>query len=365
MSIGISLKNTAKLWSKYGSHAGRFFNTFLDNRRVFRKGSRPGKGPLVLIFNASPVCDARCSFCEYWKRSGDDSCPAATTEERAEIVKQAGEAGVWLLSFCAAEPLLMTDIENLIALAKSSGMLVNISTNGSRLKEKARMLCELDVDMVTISIDSHVASEHDSLRGYPGLYSRIEDGVEQLRRLRSKRKPWICVRHLLSGRNAFALAEMVDAWHQRCDEILLKVISSTSDGIYKVPPEFAFDPGRMSDFREYFSYVLKKYPELDNGYHRNIPDHIAGVLPQDRYFCMAGSFFGDIDQKGDLYACIEQGESMGNVIDSGLLELWASDKMVGFRKDLKGKRRCQGCWADRFRQGVMVHKVLNLLGGIG
>lgn len=365
MSYELPLKNMMKLWSKYGSHTGRFISTFMDNRRVFQKGGRPKRGPLVLIFNASPVCNARCSFCKYWKKSGEDYLRASTSEERAKIVKQAGAAGVWLLSFCAAEPLLMDDIEDLIALAKRAGMLVNISTNGSRLKEKARMLCDLGVDMVTISIDSHIASEHDDLRGYPGLYSKIEEGVEQLREIRSKGKPWICVRHLLSGKNAFNVAEMVNAWRSRCDEMLFKVISSTNDGTYTVPPEFAFDPERISDFREYFFQVLKKYPELDNEYHRNIPDHIAGTLPQDRYFCMAGSFFGDIDQKGDLYACIEQGESMGTVLDGGMMELWASEKMNSFRKNLKENRRCQACWADRFRQGVIVQKVLNVLGGVG
>ncbi|MBD3425647.1 MAG: radical SAM protein [Candidatus Omnitrophica bacterium] len=360
---GLSVKDITDLWSKYGRHPVRLLRTFLDNARVLRHNAIPRRGPLVLVFNASTVCDAKCSFCEYWRRPRSSDRQEATLKERAEIVRQAGEAGVWLLSFCAAEPFLMSDLEDLILVAKRGGMLVNISTNGSKLREKAGMLCEFGVDMVTISVDSHIASEHDSLRGYPGLYTRIEEGVHELLRMRKKRRPWISVRHLLTGKNAFGADELVKSWRKRSDDIIFKVISSTGDGMYKVPPGFEIDQNKAPEFREYFLGLLEKYPELDNEYHRRIPDHVAGTLSGEEYRCMAGIFFGDLDPEGGLYACIEQGEVLGNVIESGFMGAWTGDKMRKFRENLLMKKRCDRCWGDRFRQGLLVEKALKIIGG--
>ena len=357
------MKDLSGLWIKYGGGVGRFLATFRDNARVFARGTVPQRGPLAVVFNASGECDAKCSFCDWWKkpRQGDREL---STEERKRIIRDLGSSGVWFLSFCIAEPLLMDDLEELILEARKSGMLVNISTNGSKLEEKAGMIVGSGVRMVTVSIDSHDAAVHDGLRGFPGLFEKVEKGVRKLKRIRKGRRPWIIARYLISGRNCFDIDKFIERWGSEVDEIVMKPIRTTPDGLYHVPEEMRVNPGDENRFREYFSGILKRFPGINNAYHRKIPDHLFGASASGDH-CFAGTFFADVGQAGELYPCIEQGEVLGNLTKESFMGIWRSQQTADFRRNFRKMRKCRDCWGDKFLSGLMVQKVLKLTGGLG
>ncbi len=355
-------KDISALWVKYGGRTGRFLATFLDNARVFKRGKMPRRGPLVVVFNAGGECDAKCSFCDWWKephRGGGE----LSTEERKRIIRDLGASGVWLLSFCIAEPLLMGDLEDLILEARKSGMLVNISTNGSRLEEKAGMISDSGVRIVTVSIDSHDAGIHDGMRGYPGLFGKVEKGISRLKRARKGRRPWIIARHLVNGKTYFDIDKFIERWENEVDEIVMKPMRTTPDGLYHVPEDMRVKPGDGTRFREYFSGVLRRFPGVDNAYHRRIPDYLFGT-PVDGDHCFAGTFFADVGRSGEIYPCVERGEVLGSLTDKSFMDIWKSQNMAGFRRDFREKRKCRDCWGDRFMQGLMVQGVLKLTGGM-
>lgn len=352
-----------KLLSKYGKNPRRFVATFMDNRRVYLTNGAPKRGPLVLVFNLSPSCDAKCVFCEYWKKSVTPE-ERLSTADRLKVVRSAAASGVWMFSFCSAEPLLADDLDVLIDEAKVTGMLVNVSTNGSRLEEKAVMLTRLGVDTVTVSIDSHESAAHDALRGFPGLFDRITRGMDRLRAVRKGRRPWLAARHLVSGRNCFAIRDFIRRWSGKVDEVILKPVFSSRDGVFVVPDDMRVDPSREREFREYFSRTLREHPELDTAYHRLIPDYLFGRDPKNVHRCFAGTFFADVGHDGTLSPCTEYGFSAGNILENDLLTVWASDGMRDFRKALKEKKKCAECWGDKFSQGMLVERAMRITGGI-
>ncbi|MDD4013440.1 MAG: radical SAM protein [Candidatus Omnitrophica bacterium] len=358
-----SSMDIAGLYAKFGKNLPRFFMTFLDNRRVFLTNATPRRGPLAVVYNLSAKCDAKCPFCGYW-RAGQEHGTELSFSEKSELIRGLAKAGVWLLSFCGAEPLLVEEIDALMHLAKSSGMLVNISTNGSRLFEKTSSILRSGVDSVTVSVDSHTRAVHDRLRNSPGLFEALSIGIDGLKCSRKGKSPWLAARCLVSRENWFSLREYVEHWSGRVDEIVFKPVCSSSDGMFLIPPEMAPDPERKAEFIAYFADILRDHPKLDTPYHRHLAEYLFGNCPGAQTYCFAGTFFADIDREGYLHPCTEYGSKLGNVIREGFLGVWSSPEARKFRSNIRKLKKCSSCWGDKFSSGIMVERVLKLTGGI-
>lgn len=361
----MDILDVKRLWGEYGSNPGRFLLTFLDNRRVFLRGTVPRRGPLAAIFNLSNRCNAKCRFCDYW-RSGPAEKSELPTAKKIAILKELAQAGVWLLSLCSAEPLLSEDIDEVIAEAKRQRMLVNVSTNGAVLEQSVEMLIDMGVDRVTVSIDSHEAAIHDEARGGAGLFDRMERGVEYLRKSRKAAdRPLVVARCLVSGKNCFAIREFVEYWRDKTDRIVLKPIYESPDGLFHIPEEMIPRQEKEAEFRDYFAEILEQYPELDSQYHRLVPDHLFGKGHDASWYCFAGTFYTDIDCEGNIYPCAEFGSGFGNILEKSFMDIWRSEPLRGFRGELKEKKKCPGCWGDKFIADMQVQKAMDFLGGIG
>ncbi|MBD3380217.1 MAG: radical SAM protein [Candidatus Omnitrophica bacterium] len=351
-----------RIWTKYGRGFTRFLPAFIDNIRTYKTGGKPSRGPLGAVFNASARCDAECPFCGYW-RADPLAGNELSTKDKLRVIEELAGAGVWLLSFCGAEPLLMHDLEELIAAAKKRGLLVNISTNGGELQEKAPVLIRNRVDTVTVSIDSKDPYSHDKIRGYKGLYDRLSKGIARIREDRRGKRPRVIARHLVHSGNYLDIQEFVRAWYGRVDEIIFKPIMQSRDGTYKVPRECKPRPSDRKAFSSLYNKLLTSYPFLATEYHKALPDILFGEGPAKSYSCLAGTFFADIDCAGNLYPCAEYGRKEGNILEEGFMPLWSSGKMAEFRKYMKSLKRCRGCWGDKFSSGITVQKLLEFIGG--
>jgi len=285
----------------------------------------------------------------------DNSTPnkkSLSTKEKIGIIKQLGRAGVWLLSFCSGEPLLSNDLEVLIKNAKKEGMLVNISTNGSLLEQKAEMLVNSGVDFIIVSVDSYNHKLHDEIRGFKGLFESINKGIEKIKHLRKNKRPYIEIRCLVNKINAFQLNEFVDYWKGRVDNIMFKPIYKNPAILFKIPNQLEFHMEDENNFRTYYNRFLNKHKKIDNLYHRGIPNFFFKEdILKKQYPCFAGTFFGEIDCEGNLYSCQEMSQSLdghlGNLVKDDFSELWSSVKMNRLRSHLKSGSRCS-CWVERF-----------------
>ncbi|MBL7129988.1 MAG: radical SAM protein [Candidatus Omnitrophica bacterium] len=359
---------TFQIINKYAKNLNRFFPTFIDNSRVYLFRAKPNRGPLAVVWDINNRCNARCIFCNYWKIRLDHSLPQKkelTTKEKIAIVKQLSEAGVWLLSFCSGEPLLSEDLELLIKEAKRQHMLVNISTNGLLLEEKAEMLVNAGVDFITVSVDSHRQELHDEIRGRKGLFDCLRRGIEKIRYLRTNRQPYIEIRHLINKINAFELNEFVDYWGERIDNIVFKPIYKNTTTLFEIPPQMQFQFEEKTQFNNYYHRFLDAHKKLDNLYHRQIPTFFfKKEALRQKYLCLGGIFFGEIDCEGNLYPCQEMDVGLdgrlGNLTKDNFLDIWRSKKIEGFRKLFKSRLRCS-CWTERFLFNIYLESFLRPL----
>ncbi|MCB9555291.1 MAG: radical SAM protein [Deltaproteobacteria bacterium] len=135
--------------------------------------------PLHLIHAVTARCNARCGFCA-WNPELYQDHDELTTAEIKQLYTDAKRAGLISVSVWGGEPLLRPDIEQIVAHARSVGLLTNMVTNGTLLERKMdRVLPYLD--RLCISVD-HASDKHDQIRGVPGLFNKLISATERVQR---------------------------------------------------------------------------------------------------------------------------------------------------------------------------------------
>jgi MoaA/NifB/PqqE/SkfB family radical SAM enzyme len=103
-----------------------------------------------------------------------------TTSESLSLIDELVDCGVRAVVL-SGEPLARPDWWALAERAVRCGLDVEIETSGALITdETADHLAALGVARVVVSIDSHLAEEHDALRGVPGLHERAREAVRLL-----------------------------------------------------------------------------------------------------------------------------------------------------------------------------------------
>jgi MoaA/NifB/PqqE/SkfB family radical SAM enzyme len=134
--------------------------------------------PVLLNFEVTMRCNARCSFCDYWKTPAD-----ARDGEVAEFAEIARHFSPMLVTFTGGEPTLRRDLEEIVASVRGAVRYtyVQLITHGAMLTlDRAKSLWDAGVDQFNISLD-YLDERHDAARGIPGLTEKILTLVPQMR----------------------------------------------------------------------------------------------------------------------------------------------------------------------------------------
>ena len=134
--------------------------------------------PVLVHFEVTERCNARCSFCDYWKTH-----PSARANELSSYADAARYFNPILVTFTGGEPLLRQDLEELVSSVSGAVRLkyIMLMTHGGMLsRERARSLWSAGVNQFNISLD-YVDGRHDRARGIPGLTEKIYGAVSAMR----------------------------------------------------------------------------------------------------------------------------------------------------------------------------------------
>jgi MoaA/NifB/PqqE/SkfB family radical SAM enzyme len=134
--------------------------------------------PVLVHFEVTMRCNARCSFCDYWKTH-----PSARASELSSYADAARFFNPILVTFTGGEPLLRGDLEDLVRSVSGAVRLkyIMLITHGGMLSaERARSLWSAGVNQFNISLD-YVDGRHDAARGIPGLTTKIYGAVSAMR----------------------------------------------------------------------------------------------------------------------------------------------------------------------------------------
>jgi len=134
--------------------------------------------PVLVHFEVTLRCNARCGFCDYWKTPAE-----ARSDELKSFADAARYFNPMVVCFTGGEPLLRRDLEDLVAAVDEAVRLkyVTLITHGGMLStERALSLRDAGINQFSISLD-YLDGRHDVARGIPGLTDRIFLAVDGMR----------------------------------------------------------------------------------------------------------------------------------------------------------------------------------------
>ncbi|MEA3246065.1 MAG: radical SAM protein [Gemmatimonadota bacterium] len=138
---------------------------------------RATRRPVLVHFEVTMRCNARCDFCDYWKTDA-----TARDRELKSFADAARHFRPMMITFTGGEPLLRRDLEQLVAEVGRAAPLtwMSVITHGAMLTPgRAQSLWDAGIAQFCVSLD-FLDERHDAARGIPGLAGRILRTVPEL-----------------------------------------------------------------------------------------------------------------------------------------------------------------------------------------
>jgi radical SAM protein with 4Fe4S-binding SPASM domain len=312
--------------------------------------------PLTFVqWLATSACNFQCPFCE---ASAGSALPnELTTEEVRGLIDDLAAMGTRRLVVSGGEPLVRTDIVQLMAHARQRGIAVGLVTNGYLVEERWEELRELDYFLYFTSIDGP-DQFHSQNRGPEDAFERALVGLRRFAEIGTPARLVNTVvqpgnLHLLPQLRDIVVASSATRWHLSPAAKVGRAAASDS---------FSLDGNQLRKVVD-FIRTSRSILDVDLGEAHTYLGCLDGFPPGKPHFCGAGLTRCSIMPEGTVLACqqvYDQGFAEGNIRERPFSEIWKE----GFR-DIRSRRppeeclgcvhlgACQGgCWADQQLHGT-------------
>lgn len=270
--------------------------------------------PNLMSYAVNDVCNATCGFCSFFEGVEDSSRSVLTLDQSKQMIAEAQELGVSVINFVGGEPLMRSDLAEIIRAVDKDLSTTLLFTNGWLLESKVRALKEAGLDSVYISLDFANAEEHDLVRGIPGLFRQAIKGIRKAKALGLSTGISCCITPETFKRGV--LDEIVDLGRQiGIHEVL--VFDSLPTGRCKNREDLVDNAGWV----EAMIASIKPYNES-----AAYPGVVAySYMTSHRSVgCSCGTSYFYVSPYGDIMSCDFNHVRFGNVLERPLYEIWDS-----------------------------------------
>jgi len=258
--------------------------------------------PVNAFITTTNRCQCRCAHC-YTSVGTDRKTQELPTGEILSILDQLKAIGTLQVVFTGGEPLLRSDIYELIAYAHRIGLLTRINTNGYKLDRAcASRLKEAGLDQCGISIDYIDAESHDRFRVLKGLHARALQAFGYLHEAGILRRMYVFTTR---AKLAAGLERFVELGENlRLNSVFFSVPYAVGnwDGAYGE----VLSEKEMGTLRQ-----LQKYPSVAMEF----------TTPQTNCLVYDKTLLS-INSAGDVSACPAVPFSLGNIHTESLTAIW-------------------------------------------
>jgi radical SAM protein with 4Fe4S-binding SPASM domain len=234
-----------------------------------------------------------------------------TTKECKDALAKSQELGVSVINIVGGEPLMRTDLLEIMQSIDKDLSTVILFTNGYYLAEKAKELKKAGLDGVYISIDSADQKRHDSIRGKKGVYAKAMEGIREAKKV-----------GLTVG-----ISSVVTPESFKNGEFGKIVELAKKQKIHEVLIFDALPVGRFKDRSDLIdSDWIEKM--IDDSKVYNADPSYPGVLiyayatSHRGAGCTGGTGYFYINPYGDINPCDFNGKNFGNILEEPLHQIW-------------------------------------------
>jgi MoaA/NifB/PqqE/SkfB family radical SAM enzyme len=317
---------------------------------------KPLCGPVHGSIMVTYRCNYNCVMCDFPQKCVErvraDEQELGTDKFR-HIIGEFARIGTPGIGFTGGEPMLRSDIYDLMACTRQHKMITHLNTNGYFIDDAAAVrLIQIGVDSVNISLDGAKPETHDRIRNYTGAFERATAAVGRLNRLRQKQGVMLRIKNVavIDETNLDEVPELIHLSRELgadCIEFIPRQPFAAADLLaLRTVPADALLLDKVDKMVEYISNAAKEGFGIENSpaHLRLLRSSFAGIPSPVR--CRAGYNSLLVDCYGDVFTCfpfIGWGKPAGNIRDGSLVELWNSPDYQKHRDSASG---CHDCYLN-------------------
>jgi len=296
--------------------------------------------PTSCVFSLTKRCNSRCLYCGIWEAPKPLE---PSFDEISYVVEQLHALGVKELVLSGGEPLLRSDIVEIVSTATRLGLKVNLLTNGVRLDHPLiDDLVNAGIHTITLSLDSLNPDVYYKLRGIP--FNAVGKALVALDTVdRSKTRVHLtCVVTML---NLDSLPDLVYYARDHKIGILFQpyneIPGHSKPGLLPQPETV---PLLEQAIAGVINLKREGAPVCSSEYYlHRIPQFMLDRRSLLQGFhCTAGYTGINIDTNLDVLPCWSL-PSAGNFRVNDLRTIWKSRRFDQLRQRMK-RLECPGCW---------------------
>jgi len=285
------------------------------------------RAPSYLIYQITSRCNSRCQTCFNWRRLDDPDKNDLRLEEIEKLSE--GYGSLLQLTLGGGEPFLRDDIPEICSIFhKQNGVQhITIPTNALRPQETRRLVeqilknCNLNYLRIMLSLDG-IGQEHDTLRGVPGNYEKLQETYRELIDLRkSHSNLGLEVSTVLSALNRDSIKNTIDTVAREFPGIDKQAVVLVRGDARELSSK-AVDTETYREVMDYLrdvnsvrntTFIARIFRAVFNMNTEAICTHLEkGQLP---IRCLAGERLLVITPEGTVYPCELLDRPLGNVRD--------------------------------------------------
>lgn len=320
-------------------------NTIVKNSEIIPVNNTGKEGmlsaPLRVFLDITYACNLRCKHC--FTSSGDKKNDELTLGEKKDVIDQMVDMGTFRISVGGGEPLLSNDFFPFAEYARSKGVDVSFSTNGTLLnRDIVRQLNDLQISTVSVSLDGANANDNDLIRGI-GNYECV---IENISMLHGLFKGEVAMRMTIMKHNTGNAEEFIAlAKELKCKTVKFNPLRLSGRACDN--PEFFMRPN------DYISFIRRMETIKARG-----SENVRIVLPLNPFQkepydfieelgfgCVAGKDCISISPEGFVTPCsqIKPEQADGNSKTDSLYDIWTKGSTFNFYRSFDGNDKCRSC----------------------
>ncbi len=315
------------------------------------------KAPRIIAWEITRSCNLACAHCR--AAAHCEPYPGELSiEECKAVIDDIASITNPILILTGGEPLMRSDIWDIIDYAHEKGLYPVIGTNGTLIDDEcARKIAEHDISRVSVSLDFPNAEGQDAFRGQKGAFDQTIEGMRNLQ--------------------AHGVGVQVNTTITKMNKELVKEIAerSLAEGAEAFHPFLLVPTGRGEDLVD-VELTPEEYEEVLTWVYEYQKTSPMQVKPTDapQYYriqrqmcaheqaaagcgkahgghstrgCLGGITFAFISHVGDVQPCGYFDMQLGNVKEIPFSKIWETSPVFD---DLRHFERLEGkCGACEYK----------------
>jgi radical SAM protein with 4Fe4S-binding SPASM domain len=310
--------------------------------------------PFDMAFSELPIlsevaityrCNLKCSFC--YAGCNCTTNPVGSDREMSvpelqEVLRKIyRQAKVPSVSFTGGEATLRPELPDLVKYAKDLGMRVNLITNGTRMTpDLADRLAGAGLDSAQVSLEGVTARVHEKVTSIPGSFEKTlaavrnldaagvlvhtnttinQDNLEECREVPGFVK-WAL------GRRKFSMNLVVPTGSAAMNERLVVKYSQVGLHLEAILRESVYHD---VEFMWYSPTPMCMFNPVLHGLGNKGCSACDGLL--------------SVGANADVIPCASYDDSVGNLLEEDVDDVWKSRKAAGFREKFLAHPECRSC----------------------